>query len=236
MQAIVLNKIKYNDNSFIVNLYSLDYGRLVSIVRFSTKMNKNQNLFFPLNIIDTEIDFKNTRNIQTLKNTNRAIVLSQICSNMNKICIAQFIAEVITKTIKEEETNPALYGFIKDTILSLENANGDIINNIHIIFLKEFAKFLGFAITNNFCKETPYFHFREGMFLPVYTTDNESLEVQHSKIISNVINKNYNNLQSYKISYNERKLLLQHLLKYYEFHIVNFSNLNSMKVLTELFL
>ena len=237
MQAIVLNKIKYSDNSFIVNLYSLNHGRFACIVRFSKtkKINTNHNLFFPLNIIDTEVNFRNSRNIQTLKNINSAIVLNQICSNINKICIAQFIAEVISKTIKEEEENSNLYNFIKETILLLENSNNNDVNKLHLIFLKEFAKFLGFAITNNFCKETPYFNFKEGMFLPLYTTDSESLEIDRGKILSNILDINYNNISTSKISYTEKKLLLQYLLKYYDFHIVTFGNLKSIKVLNELF-
>jgi DNA repair protein RecO (recombination protein O) len=237
-EAIVLNKIKYNDFSFIVNLYSREFGRFSTIVKIPKSKNNNNffsiNLFTSLNIIDTEIDIKNTRNIQNLKYCNRAEILNSINNDVFKICIAQFIAEVMIKTIREEEPRSNLYDFVKETILLLENVTGAC-SNIHLLFLKEFAKAIGFGITNNYCEETPYFNFREGMFIPVYTYDDESLDIQDSKILSYILTMEYANIKDVVLNYSDRKKLLAILIRYYEKHALQLNEIKSLKVLNEVF-
>ena len=61
-EAILINKIKYSDNSIIVSLFTSELGKISAIVRLSHKSKSNLKpaLFFHLNIITTEINFKNT--------------------------------------------------------------------------------------------------------------------------------------------------------------------------------
>ncbi|MCF0206150.1 MAG: recombination protein O N-terminal domain-containing protein, partial [Bacteroidales bacterium] len=54
-EAIVLNKIKYSDNSFIVNLYSESEGKISILTRISQRKHDGKaNIFLPLNIVLTE--------------------------------------------------------------------------------------------------------------------------------------------------------------------------------------
>ncbi|MDR2009358.1 MAG: DNA repair protein RecO [Bacteroidales bacterium] len=236
-EAIVLNKIKYGDSSFIVNLYSLEYGRFATIIKIpKNKKNNNsvnRNLFFPLNIIETEVELKNTRNVQTVKYCGRKMVLNFIANDIFKSCIAQFIAEVILKTVKEEEPHENLYMFFKETISLLEKTENS--SAVHLLFLKEFAKISGFGMTNNFCKETPYFNYVEGMFLPVFTYNEMSLEIPESKVLSGLLELSYDNLEEFKISYILRKRILEIFLRYYELHILGKHEIKSLKILNEVF-
>lgn len=237
-EAIVLNRIKYGDSSYIINLYSREFGKFSTLVRILSGKRKgdhmNPNLFTPLNILETEVELKNTRNIQIIKYCNRINVLKNINNDIFKISIAQFIAEIISKTVREEEPNNTLYDFIEETILLLENAQG-MISNIHVLFLKEFSKVIGFGITNNYCRETPYFNFREGMFLPLFTYKEEALNLDDSKILSDILDINYPDVNNIRLTYIGRKKLLEIFLKYYEIHILRLNDLKSFKVLNEVF-
>lgn len=234
-EAIVLSKLKYFDNSLIVCFYSLEYGLFSSIIHLSkTKSGTlKQNLFFPLNILETEVNFKNTRNIQNIKYCNRQVVLTEICCNVYKTCIAQFIAEIIYKSIKEEESNPELYNFIKNTIILLENSKN--FSNIHLIFIKEFAKLLGFGITNNFCNETPYFSFKDGIFLPVFTTNEMSLEESESKNFSQILELNFNNFTLFSINNKLKQYFLITMIKYYKIHFNGNFSIKSLEITTQIF-
>ena len=170
-EAIVLNRIKYTDNSFVVNLFSEAIGKISVLARTSTrKQGIKANLFSPLNIVKTEFRIKDTRSVQGMSYCELVKNPTAIDSDVVKICISQFIAEVIMKMVKEEEQNLSLYNFFRSTIDAIENSSGNIVN-LHIIFLKEFARHLGFEITNNYCTETPYFNSREGMFLPFFNSE-----------------------------------------------------------------
>lgn len=234
-EAIVLNKIKYGDNSFIVNFYSLDFGRFAAIIRIpKTSVNGiKPSLFFPLNIVETEVIIKSTRNINSVKYCNRKHNLDNLCTDIYKLSISQFIAEIINKTIKEEEQNSKVYNCIKETILCL-NQNNTNISNIHLFFLRDFAAISGFGITDNFCSEMPFFNLREGMFLPMFTSTEESLDLKESEQMSHLL-KNIYRQDSTAYSYKIKNMLIEVFLAYYKMHIIGFGEINSFKILKEVF-
>ncbi len=234
-QAIILNKVKYGDSSYIVNFYSLDYGRFASIVRIpkTSKTGIKPSLLFPLNIVETEVKLKDTRSIQSISYCNRKYNLDALCNDIVKTCLAQFIAEVMAKTIKEEEPNTYLFEFIQETILQL-NETVNNISDIHLFFLRDFAKISGFGITHNFSLEMPFFNLKEGLFIPMFTSENESMDEEESKIMNQFLKTSFNNNQSF-CNYKIRKMLIEKLLMYYKFHIPGFGEINSLKVLQEVF-
>lgn len=234
-EAIVLNKIKYSDNSVIVNFLSRDFGRFAAIIRIpkTSKSGLSHAMFFPLTIVETEVKLKDTRTIQSVLHCNRVENTDEILYDINKLAIAQFIAEVALKTIREEESNAAVYDFLRNTIINL-NSSVQKLNAIHICFLKDFAALSGFGLRNNFCKGTPFFNLREGMFLPVYTSSTESLDENESMIMAIVLSSD-SEMEINNLNYQTRTNLLRQLLEYYNMHIPGFGVINSLKVLHEVF-
>ena len=233
-EAIVFNRIKYTDNSFVVNLFSEAIGKISVLARTSShKAGLKANMFAPLNVVQTELRLKDTRSVQGMSYCELVKSPIAIDTDISRICISQFIAEVIMKMVKEEEQNIALYNFFKTTIDEIENPSGNIAN-IHIIFLKEFARHLGFAITNNYCRETPYFNSREGMFLPFFTSEEESFDLQLSLAFSMILAASYDSI-NIRIPYEYRKQIIVQMLEYYKIHTENLSEIKSLKVLNELF-
>ena len=233
-EAIILNRIKYTDNSFVVNMFSEACGKISVLARTSTrKAGQKANIYAPLNIVRTELRIKDTRSVQGMSYCELVKSPTAIDSDVVKICISQFIAEVIMKMIKEEEQNPTLYQFFKSTIEAIEVSDNNIVN-LHIIFLKEFARHLGFEITNNYCNETPYFNSREGMFLPFFTSEEESFDMQLSMAFSTILNASYET-GDMKIPYAYRKEIIRQMLEYYKIHTENLSEIKSLKVLNEVF-
>lgn len=235
-KAIVLNKIKYGDNSIIVNLFSLKFGRISVLIKScrSKKSPIKANLFFPLNIVETDLNYKQSRNIQYIKNAVPVYVLNEVSTNIYKVCLTQFMAEIIQKSIKEETPSAEVYNFLEKKILVLENTS-DPIGNFHIFFMTRLAGIIGFAINNNYCKDTPYFNIREGMFLPLYTTKSESLESTESSYLSEIIDCTADNFSELKIPYNHRLVILDYLVKYYKYHVLNNQEIYSMQVLNSVF-
>ncbi len=233
-EAIVLNRIKYTDNSFVVNLYSEAIGKISVLARTSIrKTGQKANMFAPLNIIQTELRLKDTRSVQGISYCELVKSPTAIDNDISRICISQFIAEVIMKMVKEEEQNVTLYNFFKETIYAIETSRENIVN-LHIIFLKEFARHLGFAMTNNYCGETPYFNSREGMFLPFFTSEEESFDQQLSRAFSIILAASYET-NNFRIPYQYRKEIIEQMLEYYKIHTENLTEIKSLKVLNEVF-
>lgn len=235
-KAIVLNQIKYSDSSIIVNLLSLKFGRISVIVKScrSKKSLNKASLFFPLNIIEADIYYKQNRSVQILKNAGTAYVLNSISTNIYKTCIAQFIAEILQKSIKEEAENSETFNFIESAIIELEKSC-QATNNFHIIFLIHLAKNLGFKINNNHCDQTRFFNIREGMFLPFFTSETESMQEQISASFSDALSMEMDNYSELFISYKTRQEILKNLIQYYKYHIINNEEVKSVAVLNSVF-
>ncbi len=150
-EAIILNKIKYSDNTYIISLFTREFGRIAAFVRMNNKSKIDQKpaIFFPLNIIDTEINFKNTSELQNLKFCENKYILTNLFTDIVKIAISQFVAEIIIKTIKEQCANKVLFEYIEEFILKLNNKK-EKYSDFHIFFLRDFAAIEGFEIYNNF--------------------------------------------------------------------------------------
>jgi DNA repair protein RecO (recombination protein O) len=234
-EAILINKIKYSDNSIIVSLFTSELGKISAIVRLSHKSKSNLKpaLFFHLNIITTEINFKNTIEVQNLKYCESNYILADLCSDINKIEISLFIAEILFKTIREQSPNQNLFEFLKNYILQLNETKNNV-SNFHLNFLRDFADLEGFKIYNNFSKEVPYFNFIEGMFFPIFFSDEESLDYQHSELLHNFLKSNSTE-NPIKINYQHRKELINIFMKYYQNHFAGFKELKTLKVLEDLF-
>ena len=235
-QAVVLNKVKYNDNSYIVNLFTNELGKIAVFVRIpkSRKSIIKPAMFFPLNIVDLEIGYKNSRSIQSLKDCTSAVSVFNICTDINRISIAQFISEIVVKTTRENQSDESLFKFLFNLVIYMEKKNNQC-SNLHLLFMKEYARILGFEITNNYSEDTPYFSIREGMFLSVFKTEEESMDKESSSSLSDLLCLSIDNINSFKIEYNVRKEILLKILMYYSCHLDGFSGVNCYSVLNSVF-
>jgi len=117
-RGIVLHTTKYGESSLVVHCYTEQVGRqtfMVKGVRKSRKQNRS-NLFQPLFILDFEIYHKDSREIQLVKEVTRAFPLNSLPFDITKSTQAIFIAEVLYRVLKEEESNPILNNFLVSTI------------------------------------------------------------------------------------------------------------------------
>ena len=146
-RAIVLNHLRYSDSSLIVNLYTESMGRQAVFVKgaFSKKSAMRVALFQPLHLVETDLHHRANRHIQRISNIQMYYPFQSIPFDPVKNCIALFIAEVLHKTLKEEEANRDLFDFLLHTIQTLDlNERGTA--NFHLVFLVHYSRHLGFYL------------------------------------------------------------------------------------------
>jgi DNA repair protein RecO (recombination protein O) len=235
-KAIVLNKVKYSDSGIIVNLYTQNYGRISAIVKGTRarKSNVKSYAFEILNILNIELDYKVNRNLQTLREAVLTKPLYQTHLHPEKAAICFFIAEILGKSLIEQEASPEIFEYISSSINELEEIKVEFYN-FHLSFLVHLLSFLGFKPSQNFCNETPYFNIREGMFLPIFTNDNDSFDINQSKLFNELSFINPIDSCKIKINNTARREILCKILEFYRFHIPGFGNIKSLNVLHELF-
>ena len=102
-------------------------------------------IFQPLQLLELELHHRTNRQLQRISNAQLQYTFQNIQYNPAKNCIAIFIAEVLYKTLKEEEANYELFSFLIHTIQALD-LNNIGTANFHIAFLMQYSRYLGFYL------------------------------------------------------------------------------------------
>jgi len=235
-RGIVLHTTRYGESSLVVHCYSEQYGRqtfMVKGVRKSRKQNRS-NLFQPLFILDFEIYYKNSREIQLVKEVTRAMPLNSTPYDITKSTQAIFIAEVLFRVVKEEEPNPMLAHFLINTIQyldALEESSPDF----HIIFLFQLSKYLGFFPQNNFGNGEIFFDLASGRFKTYAGDPDIQLDEAASALWSKYIGFDFQDIRDAGFNSTHRKIVLDNLVRYYKLHVAGMGEIRSLEVLHTFF-
>lgn len=235
-KGIVFHYVKYSENSVIVKIFTHHFGIQSYILKgLNTKKNKQQKAYLqPLSLIEIEATQKENRNIQPLKAIKIDYTYQTIPFNIYKSSIAFFLAEVLGKTIKEEESNPLLFDFISSSLIFLDQKPSEF-SNFHLIFLAQLTAHFGFQPQLETYSENSFFNLQEGSFSTQPPNHPFFVKEVPSKFLHQLFNTSFENMEELKVSNSQRKELLSTLLDYYSFHIQNLSNLKSKEVFEEIF-
>ncbi len=232
-KAIVLQSIKLGDQKVILKLYSQHNGFLsvtTSVGKRETAKIKSSSIL-PLTLLDVEMVIKQNKEIHQLNEASCYYVYNTIHDSLSKLSIAQFLNEVLIKSIKEQGPNPHLFKYI-ETCMKFLNDSTDEFINLHIYFLIELTKYLGFEPQDNHNQQNPFFDCREGRFSSMSLSFPLGLDKEQSLFFANFLKMN-----SLKVKFSniQRQLLLEILLAYYRLHIPGFNEVRSLEVLKEIF-
>lgn len=230
-KAIVLQAIKYGDKKNILKLFTREHGLLtVTCILGSSPSSKiKSSSVLPLTLIDAELITKQNKEVHQLTEASCYYINNDISSSISKLSIAQFINEILIKSLKEQAPNQLLYDFIEGCLKFL-NESEDGHMNLHVYFLMEFTKYLGIEPSNNHSSSSPYFDCRDGRFSPASLAYPIGLDMDDSSLFAASLKVN---CLTEKISNSQRKKLLNILVNYYQMHMPGFNQVRSLEVLHE---
>lgn len=235
-RGIVFRTVKYGETSVIADIYTADKGMQQYYLRGlrSEKSRLKAGVLQVMSILDMEAYCRDDKTLNTLKEARPGYVYQSLPFDVRKGAIALFMAEVARKTIREVEPNPPLFDFLTATLISLDEANG-LFANIHLYFLVHLCTHLGFSPNEGYSEDTPCFDLQEGTF----TEDNPGnpylLNPEASKLLSLLISSPADKTGEIPISRTNRHLLLTRLLEYYQLHAGHAMDIQSHRILQEVF-
>ena len=236
VRGIVLHQIKYKESSAIVHIYTDVHGRqsyMINNVR-GKKGQHRVNLLQPLFFLEMEVYHKPVRELHRIKEFNQFISFRSLPFDFNKSTQAMFIAEVLYKSLKEEEANPELFEFLVNSIQWLDTAEKDY-SLFHILFLVQLTKYLGFFPENNYSDHSRYFDLRNGQFTGNVQIHPEIVSSDVSMIFHQLLKRSFSNLHGLKIDHDLKSRVTDSLLDYYRLHVQDFGKLRSIGVLKEIY-
>jgi DNA repair protein RecO (recombination protein O) len=236
-QAISLHTIRYGESSLVAYIYTRDFGRVTLMVNGAygkSKSSKKAIFFQPLNLINIVFYKGKNHGMGRLKEIVFNQAFTSIPYNPIKTAIALFVGEVIYRTIKEEESNPNLFDFIQNSVKSLDIIEEGIAN-FHLVFLANLSKFLGFYPNGNYSDQTPFFDYKNGIFVQFKPHHPMYFNRENSEMLSVILRTQYENAAIIPLNRHQRTEFLELMLSFFAFHMDGTQRINSITVLNQVF-
>ena len=210
-ELIVLHTTKFGENSIVVHTLSREYGRRSFLVRGAGK--RLMSLFLPLNMLEADIVESTRSTLFTARNLTARHPLLGIRSNVFKNSMTMFMSEVLYRVIKEGAAEQGLYEWCERNILLLDAVQNDF-SNFHLRFLLELTVALGFSPESR---------------------DPQPFVGDHYPTVERFMQTSFAESMLIPLNGTVRNEIAEEILRYIEFHTESSVNINSLKVLRDLF-
>jgi DNA repair protein RecO (recombination protein O) len=245
-RGIVLRAVKYSETSVITDIFTEHFGLrsyIISGVRTS-KSKVAAGLLQVMSLVEI-VAYEKAEKLNRLTEIRAAHVYTTVPFEMHRMSVGLFMAEVARRTIRGTEENRPLFDFLFDIFKFLDMTDGSVAN-IHLAFLVELSGLFGFRPEENedeyYDDEELILDLREGIFLPYYEDEEgemEPLEPHFLKanlttILRGFLKTPWHESAHIKMNRDERRALIAELLRFYQWHLEGFPDIQSFKILQEI--
>lgn len=235
-RGIILHQIKYTDSGIVAQLYTRKFGRQSFLIKGmrNKKAGKHNIQFQPMFILDLEMYYKTSREMQVLKEYSVYYSPYDIHSNIKKSVVAIFLGEVLTSVLKEESPHVEMFDYIEKSIVYFDSCKEGYAN-FHIAFLAGLSSFLGFEPSPRSNADDIFFDMTNGRFVPVPPVHGNYATGEISEILAGFFVASYDTLSNIVLTGNQRNEVLETIVRYYSLHLPGLKKINSLEVLKEVF-
>lgn len=238
-KGIVLRTVKYGETSVIVTIFTELFGvqsYMVNGVRTSTKKGTGKaSLFQPTAILDLVVYHNELKHLNRIREFKWGYLYKNILSDVKKNAVGLFMVELLTKCLKQPESNPALFHFAEDAFLHLDEADEAVTANFPLFFSLHLPQFFGFRISDNYRHSTPFLDLQEGNFSAEQPRHPYFLEDKQAEVSSQLLKvMRPGELGDIRLNHDFRRNLLIAYENYYRLHIQDFGTMKTLPVLREI--
>ncbi|MDE6410222.1 MAG: DNA repair protein RecO C-terminal domain-containing protein [Muribaculaceae bacterium] len=234
--GIVTDIVRHNDRHNIVTLFTRSRGRVSFLSPAgSGKAGRARNARLQLlSIVESDVNFRESRNLQTLGAINLHTIWKDLYFNPVKGAVVMFISEFINRYLRESSPEPLLWDYVYLSLSNLDRRKGGVAN-FHLAFLIGFLHFAGITPDITGIEEGDYFDMQAGMAVAERPLHKNFLYPSETKMLPALLRMNVNNDHLFRFKSGERRETLRKILQYYSIHFPGLSNLKSPEILTEVF-
>ena len=234
-RGIILRTVKYSETSVILDIYTEGVGlRSYIISGVRTQRSKvAMGLLQVASLVDI-VAYNQEGKLNRIKEIHAAHIYISLPFDIRKSSIGLFMAEVARRTIRESEENADLFLFLFDIFKFLDETK-EHFSNLHLAFLLELSGHFGFRPDEGEYTEGAVFDFRNGVFTTNTVGHTHFLTEHLSKLLAEILTTHWTQSHLVKLNREERRLLISEMLQFYQFQIDNFPEIQSFKILQEIF-
>ena len=235
-EGIVLHSIKYGDSSLIANIYTREWGRQAYLLNIShsRKAKVKAGILQPLFLVNLVAYQKESRDVQRIKEIKNEPVYQSIPFNITKSSQVLFLAEVLMKTLREQESSPALFEYIRNSLLYFDLSAGHSAN-FHLWFLFRLTEYVGIMPEMKKTGFEGWFDMKAGAIAAFEPSHPFFVNKEATEKLIALSGVKLTELGQLEINRNMRGYLTAKLLEYYRLHFGQLGEIKSLGVLNEVF-
>lgn len=232
----MLKVVRYGETSIIAGIYTELFGMqsyMVNGVRTSSKKGSGRaNLFQPGAILDLIVYHNELKNLQRIKEFKWGFVYEHIFFNVFRNAVALFMIELLQRSLKQPEPNPALFSFIEDAFLHLDQSGDSVAANFPLYFALHLSSFYGFRVSDQYSAERSVLDLEAGEFVHERPQHRNILENEYSELTSQLLRvMQPSELAQIRLNQETRRILLHAYESFYALHIQDFGMMKTLPVL-----
>ncbi|MCB9246855.1 MAG: DNA repair protein RecO [Flavobacteriales bacterium] len=231
-RGIVLRTTPYGDSSVIGHIYTEQLGMqsyIMNGVRNQKGAIRPAHLM-PLNLVELVAYHKENQEIHRINELKCDPILQRVHFDVYKRSMALFLTELLDACIGERESDPELFQFVWHYVELLDMADVPL-SNFAIAFLLRFSRFLGFAPEQVY-EEGFVLEMAEGRFVEPQKALGASMGSSVSYWCFAILQER--NWMDLKIPLEQRRQLLDDLIRYYDLHVLHGRTIKSHHILREI--
>jgi len=234
-KGIVLKTYKFSESSIICKVYTEAFGIRSYIIRgVGGKKRQKSAHFQPLTVLDLVVEDRANRDLNHVREISISDPIKTIYFNVFKSSIALFTAEVLLKSIKEEEANLPLFALILNFIFILDRAENSFAN-YHLLFMLHLTKYLGFSPKYDTLEKPLFFDMLTGCFSSKKPLHSAMIEEPFSTLFYRLTESDYEQVKGLSLNGQMRTHILEKTIAYYAIHLEGMGQIHSAEVLKMLY-
>lgn len=234
--GIVLDVTRHTDRHDVVTVFTRARGRVVFLSPSGTgRAGRMRNArLLPLSVIDGEMTFKPTVELQKLGAVTLNTVWRDIYFNPVKQMLAMFLSEFLNRLLRATMPDTELWDYIFGSLRLLDGMERGL-GDFHIVFLASLLPFAGIQPDIRDYRPGCYFDFQAGRFTAAMPPHRDWVRGDGAAAVVTLLRINYRNARMLRLDRDARGRLLDGLLRYYAVHYPGTGSLKSLDVLKELY-
>jgi DNA repair protein RecO (recombination protein O) len=228
--GILLKKIPYSENSFVIQLFCKSLG-LKSLI-FQGGKKKKGNALYPMALLEIEYFLRPDSELGKMSNFHFEFLPQTFFSMPIKSSLLFFFVEILQQSIRHEEKDEALFVFLTQEICYFDEQ--DLKPNYALWWVLELSKYFGIcpqasSVNSSFIDsyngeivETPDF------------SEKISASGEHVQLIAKLLLMNKETALAQKSSHDCRKKCMYLLMDYFQLHIDGFKRPSSLEIIENL--
>lgn len=222
-EGIVVSRLNYSDTSLILQIYLHKAG----MQKFIFKGGKKRSAaLFPMSFVELTYYRRPESELLNLTSVDALSLSTEIPFHPIRSVVAYFLADVLRSSLKQEQPDPSLFGFIQEKAVELNEK--DDVSLLPLQFLAEFTYHLG--IDPQVEAGAEIFDLEEGLFCR--GMGSVGLFIEQGPAVNELISLFKGESVSPPDSFC-RKEMLRILMRYYACHIPRFDVSRTLDVLVE---